>query len=319
MEVYWILLFFTYVGSTVSQGIFDGSSYKRVLHKSGRHLVHMHVESTDIYGNSTGLMYYFTNVYVGSHSNPSTQSLILDTGSGITWFPWKDYWESCGKHINSYYDVRNSKSVEYLNCKKDNCSCTLGDKCSFMQAYGEGSSYRGFWIKEAVYLDKSLHEEDKVNIIVGCVTQETRLFFTQSADGMWLSLMSSSVCYDTNFSKSKIIVFLIIFIGIMGLSTSGNLKSKPIYYHLYDQGLIEHLEFSLWLGHNGGKFIVGGYDNTLFVNPNETVQWTEMIRGNQFKILLRKFKVGNIVMPIAPSKAFIDSGTTFAYMSAAQK
>lgn len=105
----------------------------------------------------------------------------------------------------------------------------------------------------------------------------------------------------------------------MGLSTSGNLKSKPIYYHLYDAKLIEHLEFSLCFGHNGGRFIVGGYDDSLIINEGEEVQWSAMLPGNQFKINLRKYKVGNVVMPSPPARAFIDSGTTFAYMSQAQK
>ena len=59
-------------------------NYTRTLHSSGRHLVHMHIESAEVFGNTTGLMYYFANVYVGSHENPSKQALILDTGSGIT-------------------------------------------------------------------------------------------------------------------------------------------------------------------------------------------------------------------------------------------
>jgi len=105
----------------------------------------------------------------------------------------------------------------------------------------------------------------------------------------------------------------------MGLSVAGNVKSKPIYHHLYDQKLIEHLQFTLCFGHNGGRFIVGGYDDSLKVNPEDEVQWTSLIKSRHFKIELRKYKVGNIVMPSSPKVAFVDSGTTFAYMSSAQK
>ena len=105
----------------------------------------------------------------------------------------------------------------------------------------------------------------------------------------------------------------------MGLSTAGNLKSKPIYYHLYDQKLVEHLLFSLCFGHNGGKFTVGGYDENLLIEKNKAIEWTSLLNGNQFKISLKKYKVGNIVMPNSPSKAFVDSGTTFVYMSQTQK
>ena len=86
---------------------------------------------------------------------------------------------------------------------KDHCSWTDGNKCSFYQGYGEGSSYSGYWIKEKAYLDENLHEEDNVQITVGCVTNETRLFFTQKAD------------------------------GIMGLHKAAGTIHKPIYYQLY--------------------------------------------------------------------------------------
>jgi len=200
--------------------------------------------------------------------------------------------------LNQYYDVENSKTVKYLNCKKDQWSWDENDRWAFDQSYGEGSTYRGFWIKEDVYLSNDLHEEDKTQFIVGWVTTETKLFYSQKADG--------------NFKY-------LINIGIMGLSTSGGLKSKPIYYQLFNQKLIEHLQFALWFGHNGGKFIVGGYDESFQANADETMQWTKLNDGKQFRINLKKFKVGNIVMPNAPSTAFVDSGTTFAYMSKAQK
>jgi len=57
---------------------------RRELHSSGRHLVHMHLGIAEVFGNSSSLMYYYTNLYVGDHENLSTQALILDTGSGIT-------------------------------------------------------------------------------------------------------------------------------------------------------------------------------------------------------------------------------------------
>lgn len=48
----------------------------------------MHLEATEVFGNTSNLMYYYANIYIGDDSS-SKQALILDTGSGITWFPWK--------------------------------------------------------------------------------------------------------------------------------------------------------------------------------------------------------------------------------------
>jgi hypothetical protein len=90
-------------------------NYKRTLLEDGRHLVHMHLETSEVFGNSTGLMYYYSNVYFGSHDNLSKQALILDTGSGITCFPCKGACKSCGRHINSYYDISKSSSIDFLD------------------------------------------------------------------------------------------------------------------------------------------------------------------------------------------------------------
>lgn len=121
----------------------------RVLHPSGRHLVNMHLEVSDIYGNSTGLMYYYVNVYIGEGDNIQKQALIIDTGSGVTCFPCKDYCTHCGKHLNPYFDTSESETLRILDCKKDKCSWADDNKCKFTQAYGEGSSYQGFWVEDS--------------------------------------------------------------------------------------------------------------------------------------------------------------------------
>ena len=40
---------------------------ERRLSVEGRDLAHMHIHSTPLYGNSTGLMYYYVTVFLGSH------------------------------------------------------------------------------------------------------------------------------------------------------------------------------------------------------------------------------------------------------------
>lgn len=53
----------------------------------GRRLVHMPIQSAEIKGNSTEMMYYYSTFYVGDFEHMKTQALILDTGSGIMSFP----------------------------------------------------------------------------------------------------------------------------------------------------------------------------------------------------------------------------------------
>jgi len=44
-----------------------------------------------LYGNSTQMMYFYANLYVGDFDHLKTQALIIDTGSGIMSFPCKEY------------------------------------------------------------------------------------------------------------------------------------------------------------------------------------------------------------------------------------
>ncbi len=82
------------------------------------------MRTTDLFGNSTELMYYYATLYVGDFDNLSEQALIIDTGSGIMSFPCEGYCTHCGKHINNYYPI-DSKSLtlqraqqhEYLTVK----------------------------------------------------------------------------------------------------------------------------------------------------------------------------------------------------------
>lgn len=59
--------------------------------------------STPIYGNTSILNYYYVNIYIGNP--PKRQAVIIDTGSLLTTIPCMPHCESCGKHINSYYNI----------------------------------------------------------------------------------------------------------------------------------------------------------------------------------------------------------------------
>lgn len=83
-------------------------------------------------------------------------------------------------------------------------------------------------------------------------------------------------------------------------------------------GIVDKVEFALCLGANGGRFTIGGYEESIQANPEDRVEWFPM---NQplvhYKIPLQKVMVGNTEIPGGPTNGFIDSGTTFTYMTSA--
>ena len=190
-----------------------------------RVLLHTHLQSSPLYGNSTDLQYFYVNVYVGSQKQ--RQALIVDTGSGIAAFPCQNSCKTCGKHINEYFDLEKSSSEYIFNCKTDQCNCVENNLCDFSQSYGEGSSYQGYLVKDQVHFGETTHfSEDAFNYTFGCVTTETNLFFSQDAD------------------------------GILGLTKSNGASThmRPIFDVMKEKGIISSQTFTLCLGKNGGYF-----------------------------------------------------------------
>ena len=75
-----------------------------------RSLLELEMKGSPLYGNVTKMFYYYVDVLVGDPKNPSKQSVIVDTGSTITWFPCKGFCNHCGKHIYPEFDIHHSQS-----------------------------------------------------------------------------------------------------------------------------------------------------------------------------------------------------------------
>ena len=142
---------------------------------------------------------------------------------------------SCGKHLNPWYDFDDSAFGFTFNCQEENqqyCQCTADSKCKFRQSYMEGSSYNGFMVEDKLYFGEEAPDEDGIEFVFGCVSKETKLFFTQDADGI---------------------------LGLGKVQHHGVEGQKTIYEHMHEQGIIESRTFSLCLGITGGYFQIGGF------------------------------------------------------------
>ena len=104
---------------------------ERRLSVDGREIMHMHLHTTPLYGNSTDFMYYYVTVYFGSHQQP--QTLIVDTGSSVAAIPCSDFCTkgTCGSHINSLYKASMSDQFSLYDCTKVDCRCVEGTRCRF--------------------------------------------------------------------------------------------------------------------------------------------------------------------------------------------
>lgn len=106
-------------------------SNERRLSVDGREIVHMHLHTTPLYGNSTDFMYYYITMYFGSHRQ--AQTLIVDTGSSVAAIPCKKFCSasSCGHHINDLYDPSKSDTFKLYDCQTVECRCETENRCRF--------------------------------------------------------------------------------------------------------------------------------------------------------------------------------------------
>lgn len=136
---------------------------------------------------------------------PQRQTVIVDTGSGVTAFPCSDC-RQCGVpdyHIDQLFDENASKTYIKLDCGQ--ClrgSCDANRQfCSLGQSYAEGSSWYALEAQDQCYVG-GLHSEPVVNdkqqniwdpywaphnsfdLKFGCQNKITGLFKTQLADGI---------------------------------------------------------------------------------------------------------------------------------------
>lgn len=192
-------------------------------------LVPHHVQARRL--NSIASLYqgfgtHYVDLWCG-FPTPQRQTVIVDTGSGVTAFPCSGCVD-CGAskyHTDSLFDEKQSETFAALTCDKcqeghcENNECTLG------MAYAEGSSWSAVEVKDLCYIggphDQAVGAQTeqsgpfdpqnviKFNLTFGCQHRLTGLFKTQLADGIlgmdraassyWNQLLDSGVHDSPNF------------------------------------------------------------------------------------------------------------------------
>lgn len=147
--------------------------------------------------------------------------------------------------------------------------------CTYRQHYQEGSSISGYWFEDYVRLGDAIQKNPPVMAKMGCHQKENKLFYTQKAN------------------------------GIFGIQGSTNLLNT-----LFDDR--EHVEariFSICLADWGGRFTVGGHNDTYHEGPIKYVP----LQGTSYAIGLTGMKVdGQDIKGFR--NTMLDSGSTYTYM-----
>ena len=169
---------------------------------------------------SQGYGTHYVHLWVGSPV-PQRQSVIVDTGSHFTGFPVARECKNCGEghHTDPHFDPTLSETFRALRCPAEcletfeceSATATTSSgidsttsnhlynknnnhpRCTFSQAYTEGSSWTAYQARDIVYcgggadLIEAVDPLDikySLSFVFGCLKANTGLFVTQLADGI---------------------------------------------------------------------------------------------------------------------------------------
>jgi len=145
----------------------------------------------------------------------------------------------------------------------------------------EGSAISGFWFEDYLRLGDSIQRNPPIKARMGCHQNENKLFYTQKAN------------------------------GIMGIGPSGLANSAILDNIFKDREHVTHKVFSICLSEWGGRFNVGGYDQSYHTTP---VKEIDLNPSGFYSVRLSAMKVDGKTISTTWGSTMIDSGTTYTYM-----
>ncbi|KAG7340724.1 xylanase inhibitor [Nitzschia inconspicua] len=192
---------------------------------SREHLPRRRTEAAQVGALYHGYGTHYVDAWVGTP--PQRQTVIVDTGSGVTAFPCSGC-NDCGYpnyHTDAYFDEKSSKTFRKATC--DQCSsrgqCNKQtQECRIGMSYQEGSSWSAFEGIDNCYVggfhDKAITQDDggtedldpghasafAFPLQFGCQTRITGLFKTQLADGIMGMENASSSFWHQMYKAKKI-------------------------------------------------------------------------------------------------------------------
>lgn len=245
------------------------------------------LHGTQLRGNLFTLGYFSAYVCVGTP--PVRFDLIVDTGSALTALPCGSC-THCGAHKHG--DAPGARFSEAVSSTDVAVTCTRppkgmqtcrtcdGGRCGYSVSYTEGSSIRGHFVEDRIWVAGADSRRHHINASFGCQTYESGLFYSQEADG--ITGLSQSLSYGNTLFDS----------------IRADLKTPNI--------------FSMCLGQEMGALVLGGS-----VPEELEANWIPYSGSASYVVELTDIRFDGVGIGESSSTyrtTIIDSGTTFMYL-----
>ena len=138
-------------------------------------------------GTSLDTLEYLITVGIGSPA--MTQTMLIDTGSDVSWVQCKPC-SQCHTQADSLFDPSSSSTYSAFPCSSSACAqlrrsqqgngCSSGSQCQYIVKYGDGSSGTGTYSSDKLALGSS----SVSNFQFGCSQSESGNLLEDQTDGL---------------------------------------------------------------------------------------------------------------------------------------
>ncbi|XAR65803.1 Nepenthesin [Bertholletia excelsa] len=249
-------------------------------------------------GSPTDVAIYYTKIKIGTPSEE--YYLQVDTGSDLMWVncfgcPNCPTTSDIGIDLK-LYNPKDSSTATTVSCEQDFCAaavgptgCTVGSRCEYSIAYGDGSTSTGFFIKDNVELNRASGNLQTTpmngSVVFGCAAKQ--------GGGLGKDDLASDGILGFGQDNSSM---------LSQLAAAG--KFKKMFAHCLDSNK------------GGGIFAIGQ-----LVQPQ--LKSAPLVPNRpHYNVMLKALEVGGDAVEL-PTNLFdtdtgramvIDSGTTLAYL-----
>ncbi|GHP11360.1 hypothetical protein PPROV_001008800 [Pycnococcus provasolii] len=229
--------------------------------------------------------YFYATLELGTP--PKAYTLIVDTGSTMTYMPCKDCYACGPNHRDPPYDPSASLTSQTVPCNSPLCftSSCRSNTCHYSRSYAESSSSEGRLVSDVMEIGDGGASE---RIVFGCELKETGEIYRQVADGI-IGLGSDNVAIITQLEKAGTIddAFALCFGGFDG--EGALLLGKPPL----PQTIASNLRYSPRVLQGRSSFYISSLSSIGFGGTSLPVSASTLRSG---------------------MGAVLDSGTTFSYI-----